>query len=140
MPNHTESQERDDLSLTGRIATKPPDSGLSPDEILDILGNQRRRYTVGVLADHFGIVEFRQLVADVAELETNQSWCDVERSTRESIRNSIYQTHLPKLERNGIIERVRKSGTIRAADNAPAVFGYLKQLCETAAPRTTASP
>ena len=131
MQNHSQIHGRNALSLTGLITAKSSDSDLSPGEILDILGNERRRYAVAVLAENYGLIDFRELVESVAVLESGGQEENVDRSRRKSIKNSLYQTHLPKLERAGIIETTRKSGMIRAAEQAKQVFNQLEFVCSS---------
>lgn len=101
-------------------------SGISPPEIFEMLGNKRRRLAIAVIADNYGMIEFRDLVRQVAILESGQPPEEIDRELRESIKNSLYQTHLPQLNRAGVIDQVRKSGMIRAEPAAKQVFRVLE--------------
>ncbi len=70
-----------------------------------ILGNDRRMLTVEFLRKNRGSGELRDLVEFIAEREGK-----TDRKHRKSIYVSLVQTHIPKLEREGVIEF--KGGTL----------------------------
>lgn len=80
---------------------EPPEHGTSVGTLLDIVSNSRRRLVIQVLADK-GTVEdigtFSEAVA-AAEFGT-----PVTSDERKRVYVSLYQTHLPKLERVGVID------------------------------------
>ena len=63
-----------------------------------ILGNDRRMLTVEFLRLHRGSADLRELVEFIAEREGK-----TDRKHRKSIYVSLVQTHIPKLEREGVI-------------------------------------
>ncbi|NPA47388.1 MAG: hypothetical protein GXO14_01925 [Thermococci archaeon] len=70
-----------------------------------ILGNDRRMLTVEFLKLHKGSADLRDLVEFIAEREGK-----TDRKHRKSIYVSLVQTHIPKLEREGVIKF--QSGTL----------------------------
>ncbi|AFK22210.1 hypothetical protein [Pyrococcus sp. ST04] len=64
-----------------------------------ILGNDRRFMVVEFLRKNNNTAEISQLVDYIAKMEGNES-----RRHRKSIYVSLVQTHLPKMEREGIIK------------------------------------
>ncbi len=64
-----------------------------------ILGNDRRMLTVEFLRLNKGSADLRELVEFIAEREGK-----TDRKHRKSIYVSLVQTHIPKLEREGVVE------------------------------------
>ncbi|NJE62012.1 hypothetical protein [Thermococcus sp. 21S7] len=63
-----------------------------------ILGNDRRMLMIEYLKEKKGRAELRELVEYIAEREG-----DTNRKHRKSVYVSLVQTHIPKLEREGVI-------------------------------------
>ncbi|NJE77224.1 hypothetical protein [Thermococcus sp. ES12] len=63
-----------------------------------ILGNDRRMLMIEYLKEKEGQAELRELVEYIAEREG-----DTDRKHRKSVYVSLVQTHIPKLEREGVI-------------------------------------
>ena len=63
-----------------------------------ILGNDRRLLMIEYLKEREGRAELRELVEYIAEREG-----DTNRKHRKSVYVSLVQTHIPKLEREGVI-------------------------------------
>ncbi|ASJ03883.1 DUF7344 domain-containing protein [Thermococcus barossii] len=63
-----------------------------------ILGNDRRMLMIEYLKEKEGHAELRELVEYIAEREG-----DTDRKHRKSVYVSLVQTHIPKLEREGVI-------------------------------------
>ncbi len=72
-----------------------------------ILGNKRRMLLIEFLQRKNGSAELRDVVEYIAEREGN-----TDRKHRKSVYVSLMQTHLPKLEREGIV-------TFSREDNPP---------------------
>lgn len=100
------------------------DTGLDRTEIHRLLGNDRRRATIEVLRDKMGAVSLRTLSEAIAERETDQS--PPPRNVRESVYNSLHQTHLPKLAEQGIIEYDRDRKTILLGEEAREVYIHME--------------
>ncbi len=67
-------------------------------EISSILGNSRRMLMIEYLRSSEGMAELRDVVEYIAEREGNTT-----RRHRKSVYVSLVQTHIPKLEREGVI-------------------------------------
>lgn len=102
-------------------------------EMCDILGNERRvrllRYLVeeGAPAD---LSDAADALAD-AEIEDGESWVAV----RKRVYVGLYQSHVPKMERKGILEVER--GTIlkyghKFDDAARVLFALHGEVCDGA--------
>lgn len=97
---------------------------LAEGEIYEILANDRRRETLRHLtAARDGTVSLRELAATIATAETGQS--PPPRSARESVRSSLRQTHLPKLDAVGVLDYDRDAGLVTLRANARDVDRYM---------------
>jgi hypothetical protein len=93
-------------------------------EIYDALANRRRRETIKHLeATTGGPLSLYDLSAAIARRETGDS--PPPESVRESVYNSLHQTHLPKLERLGVLSYDRENREIRLSERARDVDRYL---------------
>lgn len=84
------------------ITPQSQTSRLDPEEIHDVLRNDRRRLTLQYLKQCLEPVEVRELSEHVAELEVGES--PPPRNIRQSVYNALNQTHLPKLDEAGLVE------------------------------------
>ncbi len=93
--------------------------------VYEILANPRRRGTIRHLTETAGgrVVSLRDLAAAIATEETGQS--PPPSACRESVYNSLHQTHLPKLEELGVIEYDREERAVRIRNSARAVERYM---------------
>jgi hypothetical protein len=93
--------------------------------IHEILANPRRRETIRYLTDTAvgRTVSLRDLSASIATHETGQS--PPPRAVRESVYNSLHQTHLPKLADLGVIDYDREARAVSLQPNARAVDRYI---------------
>ncbi|MFA4640711.1 DUF7344 domain-containing protein [Pyrococcus kukulkanii] len=97
----------------------PPIFFTQPQSSKTILGNDRRMWVVECLRKNHGKAEIGEIVDYIANLEGNNT-----RRHRKSIYVSLVQTHLPKMEREGIV-RVNR-GTVELLDVPKEVDRYMK--------------
>ena len=81
----------------GGIRVKGENNTMSPSSM--ILGNDRRMLLLEFLQNNNGKAELREIVDFIAENEGQNN-----RKHRKSVYVSLLQTHLPKMERAGIIK------------------------------------
>ena len=87
---------------------------LSKNEIFEILSNPRRRFTIRYLDQaEDGAVRLRTLAEQLAAWENDVSLPEVTYKQRKRVYISLYQTHLPKMDRLGIIEYDSSSGVVK---------------------------
>jgi hypothetical protein len=121
-PRGTAPPKRDDSEVQG--STEPTEQ-----EVFDILSNRRRRYalyallrdettTIGSLADQIAAWENDCAVADVTPAE------------RKRVYTALQQSHLPKLERTGLISFDPDSGRVNPTDAAAELDFYLEVVGE----------
>jgi hypothetical protein len=102
-----------------------PSQPLSKDTIFHILQVQRRRLTLQYLHGRTGSVSLRDLAEQVAAWENEMSVVELTSKERQRAYISLYQTHLPTLDTEGIIEYNKDRGTIRRTSRADQFDPYL---------------
>ena len=123
------------MSYQGPTGVKPTDaeapntttSPLSPVKIHDLLGTERRHICIQILLETTGGVEFPDLVDEVAARENQASIEELDTGTRNSVKASLHQAHLPKLKDEGIAfyDRIGVNETIWRGPHADFVEPYL---------------
>lgn len=101
-------------------------SSIAEEEIHDILRNTRRRAVLKYLRRTVGSVSLRELSVAIAEHESGES--PPPTNLRESVYNSLHQTHLPKLDREGVVVYDRDRKTVGLEDPAREVDLYMEIL------------
>lgn len=98
---------------------------LSEPDIYEILANPRRLETLRHLTDTAGgrTVTLRDLSTELAIRETGET--PPPAGIRESVYNSLHQTHLPKLDGLGIVRYDRDTRTVTLQANARDVDRYI---------------
>lgn len=99
-------------------------SGLAETEIHDILRNDRRRRVLEHLQESVGTVTVRELAETIAANEANQS--PPPRQLRESVYNSLHQTHLPKLDAENVVQYDKHRKTVELRARARDVNVYME--------------
>ncbi len=96
--------------------------------VYDVLANPRRRGAIKHLTDTAAgrTVSLRDLAAAIAAEETGRS--PPPRARRESVYNSLHQTHLPKLAELGIVEYDREARAVSVCDSAREIDRYMELL------------
>jgi hypothetical protein len=100
------------------------DNALAPGVIHDILSNSRRRAVLNHLKEESGTVEVRDLASRIAERESGES--PPPRNVRKSVYNSLLQTHLPKLDREDVVEYDDDRKTVTISESARDVHVYME--------------
>jgi len=99
-------------------------SGLAETEIHDILRNDRRRRVLEHLQESLGSVTVRELSETIAAREAGES--PPPRPLRESVYNSLHQTHLPKLDDEGVVDYDKHRKTVELQSGARDVNVYME--------------
>ena len=128
--------ESESLSLSGRSSPKSDESKPSLDAIFTLLSNSRRRGAIVFLLEaETNEVDFTSIVDHVASTEFDKPVEQLDSSQRHTVYTSLYQSHLPKLEKHGVVEYERPSGTVRQGPNAGLVQRYLDAVEGVSSPR-----
>lgn len=96
---------------------------LDPEEIHEVLRNDRRRLTLKYLKQRLEPVPLRDLSERVAELESSTT--PAPRDLRQSVYNSLHQTHLPKLDGYGIVDYERDQKVVSLEARAKDIDVYM---------------
>jgi hypothetical protein len=99
-------------------------SRLAETEIHDILRNDRRRRVIEHLQESVGTVTLRELAETIAAHESGAS--PPPRPVRESVYNSLHQTHLPKLDDEGVVDYDEHRKTVDLRPGARDVNVYME--------------
>lgn len=99
---------------------------LSPDDIFHILQTNRRRDVISYLLDEEEPVQMGHLAEIVAAKEHDTTVAQLTSTQRQRVYIPLYQTHLPKLDENGIIEYDKPRGIVRPADRLEVFRPYLE--------------
>ena len=101
-----------------------PDATLDETVIHDVLSNERRRALISLLAEDGHPHTVRELSERIAEQESGET--PAPRDVRQSVYVSLQQTHLPKLDRIGIVEQEEGTNAVSLAEHADDVTVYLE--------------
>jgi hypothetical protein len=104
-------------------AEQRAEGGLEPEEVHEILRNDRRRRTLRYLRQRLEPVSVRDLSEHVAAAEAGES--PAPRDLRQSVYNSLHQTHLPKLDENGVLTYDTDRKTVELAEGARDITAYM---------------
>lgn len=102
-------------------AAEEPDVDL--DEVLELLGNRRRRYVWLYLSEQSGPVSLQELSRVVAARESDVEPADVEDTVRKSVYTSLRQYHCPKLAEHGLVRYDREAGVVEPAAGVEDAYG-----------------
>ncbi|SIS17864.1 hypothetical protein SAMN05421752_11840 [Natronorubrum thiooxidans] len=104
------------------------DTQLSRDAVFKTLSNRRRRLTLQYLSEHGTTdapVRLRDLAEWIAAAENDVPVEAVTYKQRKRVYTSLYQSHLPALHRDGIVQYDRARGTISMTPVASTFDTYL---------------
>lgn len=101
-------------------------SSLERSEVHEILRNNRRRETIKFLREKVGAVSLRKLSEVIAEREAGES--PAPRDHRESVYNSLHQTHLPKLNEWKVISYDLDHKTVQLDKGAREVYVQMEVI------------
>ena len=107
----------DDTEKTGGVDDPgtPEKAGVEPiptDEVFALLSNGRRRHVLRFLSENGGEIKLRELATTIAAEENDLDPVEVTYTQRKRLYTSLYQSHLPRMERSGVIEYNRNSGLV----------------------------
>jgi len=99
---------------------------LSKGEIFEVLQNKRRRFVIQYLRRHGGPVELGELATYVASWEYDCTREDISKAQRKRVYTTLQQTHLPKMDRSGIITYDPDDGVIDTTPQTEDLTVYLE--------------
>ncbi|ARS90192.1 DUF7344 domain-containing protein [Natrarchaeobaculum aegyptiacum] len=96
---------------------------LAESEVFHILGNDRRRAIVQLLAETAGQIDVSDVATEIAATEADGT--PVPNNLYKSVYVSLQQTHLPQLEEDAVIEYDSEAKTISPGPNFDDVLTYV---------------
>jgi len=98
---------------------------ISPDDVFHLLQSQRRRAAIRYLSDTDGPVEMRDLAEQVAAWENDTTVQALTSEERQRAYIPLYQSHLPKLDEEGVINYNKNRGIVEKTPLATQLERYL---------------
>lgn len=119
------------MTTESPIALHSPDQSsewatLSTDSVFHLLQNSRRRSVIEYFLENEGPVSLGTLADWVAARECEATPEEVPGDARQRVYISLYQSHLPKLDDNGVVTYDKADNTIARASNATALEGPIE--------------
>ncbi|WP_456071289.1 DUF7344 domain-containing protein [Haladaptatus caseinilyticus] len=124
MSTSSETTEPIDGSSTSDKGSEHPHQ-LSKDTIYHLLQVQRRRYALRYLQETTDPVRMRDLAEQVAAWEYKTPIERLVSKERQRTYVNLYQSHLPKLDKEGVIEYDQGRGLVTRTDIARQLDPYL---------------
>ncbi|ELY58119.1 hypothetical protein C491_09999 [Natronococcus amylolyticus DSM 10524] len=109
----------------GQDADAKPVS-LDDDDIFHILQTNRRRDAIRYLLEHDEPVRMRDVAEYVAAIENDTTVAELNSTERQRVYIPLYQSHLPKLDSEGIIEYNKSRGIVRPTETLELFRPYLE--------------
>ncbi|MCO8247058.1 MULTISPECIES: hypothetical protein [unclassified Haladaptatus] len=119
------------LSEAPSLPNENEPENLTKDKIFHILQTQRRRHALRYLKEHDNPVEMRDLAEQVAAWENDTTVQALASDERQRVYIALYQSHLPKLDSEGIIEYNKSRGIVERDDLADEFDPYLEPSIES---------
>ena len=96
----------------GEVAVpEPNDDRLTEDELFELLSNQRRRHIMHALMCE-GTSEIGTLSQEIAAWEDGLDPSEVSSTDRKRVYTALQQSHLPKMDKAGVVNFDRDRGTV----------------------------
>ena len=108
------------------------DEALSRDQVHHILQNQRRRNVLRFLRGVEGSIRMGDVAEHVAAREYDTTVEQLRSKERQRVYIALYQSHLPKLDRVGLIDYNQDRGIVTPRPELEQLYPYL-DVAETAA-------
>ena len=102
-----------------------PTTTITEDELFDVLSNQRRRFAVHLLKREEGSLEIGDMAEQIAAWENGIETAEITGSDRKRVYTALQQSHLPKMDRAGVIEFNKNRGVIEPTAALEDVDLYL---------------
>ncbi|KAB1198160.1 MULTISPECIES: hypothetical protein [Haloferax] len=115
-----------------RRDTPTEEGSLPKDEIFDLMSNHRRRYIIHHCKRENEPITLSDLAEQVAAWEKDKTIDELGSAERKTVYTSLQQTHLPRLERAGII--TYDDGEVELTERTERLDIYLDIVPENSIP------
>jgi hypothetical protein len=103
----------------GGVPDPERDEGVDANELLELLGNRRRRLLWRHLRTEESAAALSDASRQIAAWENGVDPADVEYDQRKSVYTSLRQFHCPKMADAGLVEFDDRDGTVRLTSDLP---------------------
>ena len=112
-------------SLGGRERQAPTSTTLSEDELFELLANQRRRHILHALMREDQPLDIGTLSQEIAAWEDENALEEVTSKNRKRVYTALQQSHLPKMDKTGVVDYNSDRGTVEPTDALEDVEIYM---------------
>ncbi|ELY44541.1 DUF7344 domain-containing protein [Natronorubrum sulfidifaciens] len=120
------SEQQGEADSSGESACAAEEPAFSKDEIFHLLQNERRRLVLRYLRDTDGPVRMRDIAEQVAAWEHETTVEALTSTQRQRVYIPLYQSHLSKLDKAGIIDYQQNRGIVVRKPLADQIDQYLQ--------------
>ncbi|ELY96599.1 hypothetical protein C482_15773 [Natrialba chahannaoensis JCM 10990] len=113
--------------------TTAESTALSDDDVFHILQTSRRREAIRYVLNSEGTVKMGALAEHVAAREHDTTVAKLTSTQRQRVYIPLYQSHLPKLDKAGVIEYNKSRGIIHPGEHLETFRPYLEVSASDAA-------
>ena len=99
---------------------------VSRSQAFAVLRNDRRRWVIVSLDHRSRPVPFAELVDAVAERERRHTDLGPSAEIRSTVYTALYQTHVPRLDRLGIVDHDEETDTIALTDAGESLMQFMR--------------
>lgn len=103
------------------------DDELARDDIFHVLQCRRRRLVLKYLQEHDTPAKMTDITEKIAAVEHDTTVAALKSQERQRVYIALYQSHLPKLDEEGIIEYQQNRGIVERTDRTAAFDRYLDE-------------
>lgn len=125
------------VSGRGRNPDIVPSNGSSPeesedglcvsdDDMFEVLSNSRRREVIAYLREEDGEVPVGELAEHIATKENETTLQNLSSYQRKRVYVSLYQNHLPMMDKANVVEYAENRKTVRLRETATKLGPYLE--------------
>ena len=107
-------------------------NAITRDKVFELLSNHRRRYALHVAKQTDGASELSDIAEQVAAWENGKAQSEITSSERHRVYTSMQQTHLPAMDRAGVIDY--DNGTVTLTEQAADLDVYMDVVPEDSIP------
>ena len=109
----------------GRATVQDDEPTLTTDTLFELLKNRRRRDAIDFLKANDGETTLSDLAEHIAAAENDLPVEEISSKQRKRVYISLYQCHLPKMDRAGVVDFDKNRGSIRLDERASQLYPYL---------------
>src|SRR6056297_1151521 len=103
------------------------DDELTRDDMFHILQCRRRRLVLKYLQEHDTPAKMTDITEKIAAVEHDTTVAALKSQERQRVYIALYQSHLPKLDEEGIIEYQQNRGIVERTERTDAFDRYLDE-------------